>query len=258
MRNMMLVVGGLGLALAAACVSADAPEGDVAAPQADDASDASEQHVVLRVEIERGHSVTFYEPAPGALYQVERMAPNQKFVLGGAAASDALAAFAQLRPGQAVPAALQAAYDRAIAMPSESVSTESARGAGQPDAGQSAPATPGVSQQSLVSSSSAATFVNTNNGCDWGSRWSTCSVNWGGGYFATASSATAAICIVDHYAGNGLIVQMTVNGNVTNSFHGAGTIAQYSLGAAGPDVTRRIDLTNASGDAFHVGCRWTN
>jgi hypothetical protein len=62
---------------------------------------------------------------------------------------------------------------------------------------------------------------------------------------------------VDHYAGNGLTVQITVNGNIVASpFQNPGTIVQYSLGSAGSVVQRRVDVTNASGDSFHIGCRW--
>lgn len=258
MRNMMMTVGGIGLAMVAACVGTDAPEADVAdvaAPPSDEV--AVEESAVLRLEIERGHSVTFLEPAPGGLYLVERMAPGQTFVLGDAEASDALAAFARLRPGQAAPAALQAAYDRARAMASEPIAAVRVRGGGQAEQAPAQSATPGVVQQSLVSSSSAATFVNTNGGCNWGPQGSFCRVNWANGFFAS-DTGTSGLCIVDHYAGNGVTIQITVNGTITSTFQGPGTIAQYSLGGAGANVSRRIDVTNASGDSFHVGCRWGN
>ncbi|MFP2963555.1 hypothetical protein ACLEPN_38930 [Myxococcus sp. 1LA] len=113
---------------------------------------------------------------------------------------------------------------------------------------------PGVAEQALTSSSSAATFVN-NGGCDWGPRWSTCKANWANGYYAYSGS-TSGLCSVDHYSGNGVIIQITVGSTISSVFQGAGTHAQYSLGTAGVSTTRRLDITNASGDSFHVGCRW--
>lgn len=108
----------------------------------------------------------------------------------------------------------------------------------------------------LTSSSSAATFVDNNGGCDWGPQWSVCRVNWANGFFAYAGGTTSGLCTVDHYAGNGVIIQITVGSTISSTFQGPGTIAQYSLGVAGAATLRRIDITNASGDSFHVGCRW--
>jgi hypothetical protein len=258
-KMMTMAFGSLGLALYAGCV---APAPDLGSPGTTDpepnGSETVDASVVLRVDVEDGHTVTFYEPTPGGLYLAERMAPGQKFLLGDHEASDALAAFARLRPQSEVPAALQAAYDRARNLtPSEPVALAAPTfGGGQPEAAQAQAATPGVIQQALTSSSSAANFVNNNGGCNWGPEGSACRVNWGGGFFASLSPTTSGLCIVDHYAGNGVTIQITVGGTITSTFQGAGTIAQYSLGAAGGATTRRIDVTNASGDSFHAGCRW--
>jgi hypothetical protein len=78
-------------------------------------------------------------------------------------------------------------------------------------------------------------------------------VAWGGGFFAFANPATSGLCIVDHYAGNGVVIQITSGSTISSVFQAVGTIAQYSLGAAAPNVLRRIDVTNAAGDAFQVG-----
>ncbi len=56
-----------------------------------------DKHAVLRLEIEPGHTVTFHEPAPGSLSLVERMVPNQSFVLDAKESSDALRAFERRR-----------------------------------------------------------------------------------------------------------------------------------------------------------------
>jgi hypothetical protein len=238
-----MVIGIGGIAASAGCMAQGA-EGEPAAAPA--ANTAEADGAILRLDVERGHSVAFYEPAPGGLFLVEEMAPGQSFVLSGREASDALAAFARLVPGAEVPAGLQAAYDRARAMD----------GGGRAPAGAASAAAPELGQQSLVSSSSAAVFVNDNHGCDWGPQLSFCRVNWANGFAAAANQATSGLCIVDHYAGNGVTIQITVGATITSAFQGVGTIAQYSLGVAGFATTRRIDVTNASGDSFHVGCRW--
>ena len=120
--GMMMKLGTLGLILFTGCM-ASAPEAapTAAADPAPNGSETADANVVLRLDVEPGHTVTFYEPTPGGLYLAERMMPGQEFVLRGTAAQDALAAFAQLRPQAEVPAALQAAYDRARNLPSESV-----------------------------------------------------------------------------------------------------------------------------------------
>ncbi|HWO25556.1 MAG TPA: hypothetical protein VNO30_42745 [Kofleriaceae bacterium] len=235
---------------------AGAPEAEPTDMPAAEPSEAptTEEHVVLQLEVEPGHTVTFYEPTPGGLYLIERRAMNQSFALRNGAV-DALRAFQELRPGAPIPAALQAAYDRARAVSSDGIAAAAAHGGGAEAVAAPAPR-PGVVEQSLTSSSSAANFVNNDDGCDWGPEWSACRVNWANGYYAWRSGATSGLCVVDHYAGNGVVIQVTAGSALTSFFQGAGTVAQYSLGTAGAAMTRRIDVTNASGDSFHVGCRW--
>lgn len=254
---MTLATGNLGLVLFSGCV-APAPDpgsADTTEPAAN-GGEARDEHVILRIDIESDHTITFYEPTPGGLYLSERKVSGQKFVLGDKEISDALAAFARLRPGAEVPAALQAAYDRARNLPSEPAASASAFGGGQPEAAQAPAATPGVIQQELMSSPSAANFVNTDGGCNWGPQYSFCRVNWANGFFASRTPTTSGLCIVDHYAGNGVTIQITVGSTITSTFQAPRTSAQHSLGAAGASTTRRIDITNAAGDSFHVGCRW--
>ncbi|HWO25557.1 MAG TPA: hypothetical protein VNO30_42750 [Kofleriaceae bacterium] len=181
-----------------------------------------DEHVVLRLVVEPGHTVTFYEPAPGGLYLVERMAPGQSFALRDEAA-DALRAFQELRPGAPVPAALAAAHDRARATAVDGT----------------------VAGAALPSS-----------GCGWGPAWSACRVSWSSSFRAARPAATSGLCTVDHYAGDGVIVQITHGDTRSSFFQGPGTIAQYSLGLAGAALPRRIAITNATDDRFFVGCRW--
>ncbi|NOK05912.1 MULTISPECIES: hypothetical protein [Myxococcus] len=248
-----LAMGSLGLALCTGCSGAEAEQaapGETETP----VNTTTEASVVLRIEVEPGHTVTFYEPVPGALYLAEHKLPTQSFMLGDKESANALLAFERLLPGAPVPAELQAAYGRALNLPSDVDEQESSAGGGDREDASARAQRPGVTEQALTSSSSAATFVN-NGGCNWGPRWSTCAVNWANGYYAYSTS-TSGLCGVDHYSGNGVIIQITVGSTITSVFQGAGTHAQYSLGSAGVSTTRRLDITNASGDSFHVGCRW--
>jgi len=246
-----------GLALYSGCV-APAPD-PASADTIDPAPNGDETvaaNVVLRVDVENGHSVTFYEPAPGGLYLAERMASGQKFVLGNNEASDALTAFARLRPQVEVPATLQAAYDRARNLPRDPVPQGvHASGGGQPAIAQALAATSGVIQQALTSSSSAANFVDNDGGCDWGPQWSFCRVNWGGGFWAW-TTATSGLCTVDLFGGDGVTIQLTTGNSFTTTFQAPGTSVQYGMGSPGFWATRRIDILNAANDSFHVGCRW--
>jgi hypothetical protein len=253
---MMTMVSGLGLVLYMGCATSEPGSGGTTDPGPDHSATA-DTGVILQIEVENGHSVSFHEPAPGGLYVAERMMPGQSFVLRGDGAIDAIAAFSKLRPGVEVPAVLKVAYDRARNLPSvPGAAAEGYGSGGQPDTAQADAATPGVIQQALTSSSSAAFFADNNGGCNWGPSFSFCTLNWSGGRTASATSSSG-LCIVDHYAGNGLTVQITVNGNIVASpFQNPGTIVQYSLGNSGPVVQRRVDITNASGDSFHIGCRW--
>lgn len=258
MRSAMTwrVLGSLGLALSVGCAGQESEPSSTTEVKPS-VVETTSADAVASLELESGHSVTFYEPVPGGLYLVERMMPGQKFALTAKESADALLAFASLRPGAPVPAALQAAYDRARALPGDTTTArELSSGGGQSASEQAAAPGLGTSKQALTSSSSATTFVNDNTGCDWGPQGSFCRVNWANGFWASYSPTTSALCIVDHYAGNGVTIQITVGTTITSTFQGAGTIAQYSLGTAGASTTRRIDITNASGDSFHVGCRW--
>jgi hypothetical protein len=99
-----MVLGGIGLAAFAGCAEPAAEPAPAAAPESPEAAPtAGKPDMVARVDIEPGHAVNFYEPSPGNLVVVEAMAPGQKFVLAADAISDALRAYAQLRPQDEVP-----------------------------------------------------------------------------------------------------------------------------------------------------------
>jgi hypothetical protein len=259
MRNGMMVIaiGSFAVLLASGCVQpASDPESQIPPTALPDGSDPVDAGAILSIEIENGHTVTFYEPAPGGLYFVERISAGQRFVLGERDMADALTAFARLRPQTSIPEALQAAYDRARNLASDlDAEVAPSFGGGAPETAGRSAAAPGTIEQGLTSSSSAANFVNNDGGCNWGPTWSFCRVNWANGFFAF-TTAISGLCIVDHYAGNGIVNQITVGTTITSLPQAVHTSIQFSLGARGANVLRRLDITNATGDSFHVGCRW--
>jgi hypothetical protein len=236
------------------------------APAERGAQSDNEKGVLLRLEIEKGHTVTYYEQTPGSLVIMESMAPGQRTVLRGPAPADGIDLYRRLRPGEVVPAVILEAHERARraalnAPAGEGAATPPYAFGGQPAATlppASANAGPvGARQQALVSSSDPAVFVNDNLGCEWGPRWSFCRVNWANGFEAGAYSESAT-CVVDHYSGNGIRVTLWAAGANTVYDMEAGRIWSWFWGVTGGKLRRRVEITNASGDSFHVGCRWTD
>jgi len=219
-KVLVFVVSGLGVAPLFSCDSGiSVPTGDSPAGDTAQVASVGDQYIVARVDVEQGHTVTFYEPSPGELLIVEAKLDGQVSVsqpTQSQGAPDALALFTRLRPQDQIPPALQSAYQRAQA----AALTPAAAGAtltpftangGQPFVAPSTTTTSKDGTNALQaalgpSSSNPDTFVNTDHGCDWGSAGSICRINWGGGFTALATSSSAT-CNVDHYAGNGVQIQ---------------------------------------------------
>ena len=205
---------------------------------------AREPESLVRIEIEPEHTLTFYEPAPGELVMVESLNRDQQVLLRGPAASDAIALLKRARPDEEVPSALQEAYDRARAA--------SLKGGRQTLRAGRPPAVEGNSARGVAPaepSSWPAPFVNELGGCDHGAVHNNCRVNWSGGYVAWSTSS-AISCLVDHYEGDGIHVEIAGLVRIQSP----GTVQAY--GAQGAVIERRFDIFDASGDGFHVGCRW--
>lgn len=157
---------------------------------------------------------------------------------------------------------LLAAYDRAKAnvdVAEDSV-PETPGSGGTPDRGPdfsrvSTPDGVGAIKQAH-STSNAADFVNNHNGCVWASVHSFCRVNWSNGFTSGDHTAPSAVGVVDHYAGNGITVQLIAGGTSVPFSQSAGTIQTYSWGLQSGNINRRLDILNASGDSFHAGVRW--
>lgn len=221
-------------------------------------ADGSTATPLATVNIEDGHTVAFYE-VDGAITVLELAKPGQTLVTK--TGTDVMELFEQLEPEAAPPAALIAAYDRFVAAEEIEKALAVKPDTQQFGGGASEQSTPeaelggdlSVVGQALTSSSNCAPFVNDTEACDWASAFSSCRCNWGGGFFAQVGGASSMNILVDHYSGNGVTIRLLKDGSVTSSVGvPAGQIGQLS--SSGSDATRRCEVTNASGDSFHVGC----
>ena len=257
MRNAMMVMVGVSLALYAGCAGSPAAEESDEGKESTEAAD--QPAPIVQLDLEAGHAVKFYEPSPGALFIVEEAASGQPLILSEQRRVDALALFAKLRPGQSVPAALDGAHARALAAShAPHGDLHAAAGGGSPAPALTAAARAGMAtaQQALSSSADPDHFVNTDHGCDWDNAFSFCRIRWSNGLFIEGGITDSGVCIVDHYAGNGIGVKLTAGVGVLSQLQPVGTEVAYAWGIINGDVFRRMDIFNASGDHFHAGCRF--
>lgn len=242
----------------AGCMAAEAqaPEAEVQAKleAEEQAKLEAEEGVVLRVEVERDHTVTFRESAPGALLIIESMLPSQRAVLGEHEMSNALLAFERLRPGEPVPESLQASYARARSKADSTPSVESPEDE-RPVASGGEPSSMG-GEASSVGALSAASFVNNHGGCAWWTNGTLCRLDWNDGFY-TQGRGRSALCRVDHFSGNGIVHQVWGGSALAPIYQAPGTFVSFGLGIAGPNVYRGISINNAIGDGFHVTCHWS-
>jgi hypothetical protein len=266
LRKITHGVSGLSLIAIVACGSTGTGEGPAGATDGSEpvAETNANLSVVLRLEPQVGHVITFYEIRDAGLFLVESSHEGQTPVMRGAA-QDAIAVFQKVRPGEQVPAELQDAYDRAKSVVAEQDPAELKTLATPTGGGQPAPefvsairstSEVGVAQQA-TSSSNPGHFTGSHGGCDaTGSKFSGCRVNWGGGFWASWTPSSSATCHIDHYAGNGITAQLTAGATVVPFGQAVGTLQTYSWGLVAGNITRRLDILNAAGDSFHVGCEF--
>jgi hypothetical protein len=263
-RNALVrVVLGLGMIACGACSSTQGSGGvsDIATEETVAESKAA---IVARLEPQSGHTVTFYEIDGAGLFMVESSNGHEAHWLSGKP-QDALEVYRKLSPETAIPEALQAAYERAKKLVPDEASPSTTALEFPAGGGRQAPefvqnlrsqGDVGVVQQA-TSSSSASHFTGTHAACDaFGAAFSACRANWGGGFWAQWNGSTSATCNVDHYAGNGITVQLTAGSTVIPFSQAVNTFQTYSWGFVSGAVSRRIDILNASGDSFHVGCQF--
>jgi hypothetical protein len=212
------------------------------------------------IKVAQDHTIAIYEPTPGSLGVLEARQPHQHPVWERGT-SDVLELFARYQPDQAAPTQLVEAYERSLDAqqaqrnPSDEPSEWGGGSAAELASNPRQPAGDvGVRAEALTASSNAKGFVN-DGGCNWGSANSFCKVNWANGFWAQANG-TSQTCDVCTYSGNGVTMTMKVGGAATISL-GISSGNCATLTTSGSSVARRMEVTNASGDQFHAGCRWT-
>lgn len=217
-------------------------------------------HALASFNVAQDHTIAIYEPTPGLLGVLEARLPDQHPVWERAT-SDVLELFARYQPDQAAPIALIEAYERSLEAQhaQRDLRDEPFQwGGGSAAESASNPLQPvgdvGVRAEALTASSNPKGFVN-DGGCNWGSANSACKVNWANGFWAQANGISQT-CDVCTYAGNGVTMTMKVGGTATIAL-GISSGNCATLTTSGASVARRMEVTNASGDAFHAGCRWT-
>jgi hypothetical protein len=225
--------------------------------------------VLLVVDVTSTHTVTFYESVPGNITIVERRTRGERSLLPRELPPTVSELFALLWPGEGIPEILLDADARAATLADEPrgeaplVEVLPSMGGGAPSPvhedpkAPAPPSEPGVGRlEQAHSTSGAAHFVADHGGCDWAKTSSGCRVQWSGGFFGFASTGSSATFKVDHYSGNGITVRLMLGTSIEDHPQAAGTFADYALFATRGKETKRIDLLNASGDSFHVGCKW--
>lgn len=80
---------------------------------------------------------------------------------------------------------------------------------------------------------------------------------WWNGFNDWRNNVRGQWCAVYHFAGNGMIAHMQAGSTVWDVTIPLGS--NYTLlntYLPSTKLTRRIDLFNAEGDGFHIGCRY--
>jgi hypothetical protein len=215
-------------------------------------------NVLLRLTIAPNHTVTFFEPAAGALTVVERAPKDRRPLTYGQ--GDPLAIYRKIQPDRSVPPLLQAAYDRARMVAPASAAKPSAPGFHSSSGGQPASELLGNatrsegdvshSQHALTSSSDPAVFVNTNAGCEF----AFCRIKWANGFLANGWGNSIS-CTVDHYSGNGITLGLSISGQPGGGFPiPVNTSDVFTFGSS--FQLWEANVFGATGDSFHIGCRW--
>lgn len=240
----------------------DAPKAEVAVTAGElKGANGLPLQALATLSVERDHTLSIYEPSPGVLGVLEARQPNQHPVWERGV-SDVLELFARYQPDQAAPVLLVVAYERslearqAIRNLGEDFAAE--WGGGSDADAARLPAQPegavGLHSSALTASSNAKGFVN-DGGCRWGSANSFCKVNWTNGFWAQ-SNGSSQTCDVCAYAGNGVTMSMKISGAVVIAL-GIANGQCATLTTTGASAARRMEVSNAAGDSFHAGCRWS-
>jgi hypothetical protein len=222
-------------------------------PEANAASAAmtSDKDLVAEVKVEENHHVRFYA-RPSSVFIVEQMPRGNRSAVG-AGYTNALEIYSGLRPGEEVPRALREAHERArLVAP-----------VNNPNAGPRLLPSGGSSLAQLAtffqfdqgtSSSNPAGFVNNLDGCAWAAVGSICRVSWFNGFHSGTNTTSVIRCVVDHFSGSGITVRVVSNSTFNSVFQAANTTFVYV--ETGSSDVRSCEVTDASGDGFHIGTQW--
>jgi hypothetical protein len=198
-----------------------------------------------RLEVEPGHTVAFYESAPGVVAIFEEVERGQ--VKLAPRAPNIAGYFAAARPGEAMPEALRAIAQRADAVQAQ------ARPAGE----RGRVVASGGHAYRGRTSSNADGFINGGK-CDaewYGGSYlvelGLCQVNWSGGWSVVWNETRMVQGHVEALQGNvTLRVQAGAAAAISKTVLQGKTV--YAIAFANEWVTHRLDVANASNDWFHV------
>jgi hypothetical protein len=200
--------------------------------------------LILRVEIEPGHTVSFYEPAPGVVGMVERLpAPRADAIL--AQNADIASVYRAIRPQTAMPTTLTDALARAANPPiSGPQLVGKLAGGGQP---------------SRRRTGDAISFINDAGFCDAThsqTRWTLCRINWWGGFWAWDGGArTIHGMVYNAHESQNMTTRVQVNTNTFDLQMWAGQNAYFTFGS-GTAGMRRVDVFNAENEEFHISTQF--
>jgi hypothetical protein len=222
-----------------------------------------DENLVLSVEIGADHTVDFHEIQSGDIVAVETMDPGAEPVVPAIADLTIREQYERLKPGEAVPSVVLEAQERVEAfraylatLPLDASEAEGEGGGVAADSGH------GVRPQH--SGSSGSHF--TSESCDeTGNVFDVCYANWMHGFYAYSTSESSHY-IVDSYDmatdGGYIMVNVTTPTDAGcidyNYAQYQGRVMGYYGGCTGAYRLRRIDITMATDDKFHVSGVWNN
>jgi hypothetical protein len=248
MRTFQTLLPIAALAGIAACAALD----DESSVESEEGIDDAELNLVAIAERPNGNQLRFYEPMPGNILTVElgtaRTMPRM---------NDAIALFQAAEPGAAIPAALAEAADRARQL--EPVQAGERQGTVE----LSVPADQAVDRAPMAAagpiSAAGACDINTfiEDECTNGTfEW--CKINWWNGFYAYATTVNTmhnAVCSLTGTVTLRLLINSVPKASYTVVKGAKGAVAWVNLSSNFGFYT---EITNASGDMFHVGGAATN
>jgi hypothetical protein len=201
---------------------------------------------IFRIDVEPGHTISFYELEHGTVGMIEDLDPALHHAITDREQSPR-AVYRLLRPEGALPVELDAAIARADAVPPTvaAVATGAAEGGGE--------------RFRARTSSNADGFIN-GGACDItlvsgeNAPFASCKTNWSGGYWAQINNVQKIHGHVQSMQG-AITGRVQVGTSLFDKSIASGGYAIYSFGNSTAGV-RRLDVFNATNDWFHVSAKF--